>query len=114
MFKNTFGGDRTRDHKIKSLALYHLSYEGSPTHNFGCVAQWQSIGLQILWSAVRIRSYPFYQKRIQPQPAKRRGQGGIEPPTSRTRSENHTTRPLALVGYAKVAKGGFDPPTFGL
>ena len=60
MFKNTFGGDRTRDHKIKSLALYHLSYEGSPTHNFGCVAQWQSIGLQILWSAVRIRSYPFW------------------------------------------------------
>ena len=27
--KSTFGGARTRDHKIKSLALYHLSYEGS-------------------------------------------------------------------------------------
>ena len=27
-FKSTFGGARTRDHKIKSLALYHLSYEG--------------------------------------------------------------------------------------
>ena len=26
--KNTLGGDRTLDHKIKSLALYHLSYEG--------------------------------------------------------------------------------------
>jgi hypothetical protein len=24
----TLGGDRTHDHKIKSLALYHLSYEG--------------------------------------------------------------------------------------
>ena len=27
--KDTLGGDRTHDHKIKSLALYHLSYEGS-------------------------------------------------------------------------------------
>ena len=26
----------------------------------------------------------------------KRGQGGLEPPTSRTRSENHTSRPLAL------------------
>ena len=26
--KTTLGGDRTLDHKIKSLALYHLSYEG--------------------------------------------------------------------------------------
>ena len=26
--KNTLGGARTHDHKIKSLALYHLSYEG--------------------------------------------------------------------------------------
>ena len=26
--KSTFDGDRTHDHKIKSLALYHLSYEG--------------------------------------------------------------------------------------
>ena len=26
--KDTLGGDRTHDHKIKSLALYHLSYEG--------------------------------------------------------------------------------------
>ena len=26
--KRTFDGDRTHDHKIKSLALYHLSYEG--------------------------------------------------------------------------------------
>ena len=25
----TLGGARTHDHKIKSLALYHLSYEGS-------------------------------------------------------------------------------------
>ena len=24
----TLGGARTHDHKIKSLALYHLSYEG--------------------------------------------------------------------------------------
>ena len=27
--RNTLGGDRTHDHKIKSLALYHLSYEGN-------------------------------------------------------------------------------------
>jgi hypothetical protein len=27
--KGTLGGDRTHDHKIKSLALYHLSYEGN-------------------------------------------------------------------------------------
>ena len=27
--KYTLGGDRTHDHKIKSLALYHLSYEGN-------------------------------------------------------------------------------------
>ena len=26
--KGTSSGDRTHDHKIKSLALYHLSYEG--------------------------------------------------------------------------------------
>ena len=26
--RNTLGGDRTHDHKIKSLALYHLSYGG--------------------------------------------------------------------------------------
>ena len=26
--KCTLGGARTHDHKIKSLALYHLSYEG--------------------------------------------------------------------------------------
>ena len=96
MFKNTFGGDRTRDHKIKSLALYHLSYEGSPTHNFGCVAQWQSIGLQILWSAVRIRSYPFWYTGGEEVGAFQKwGQEGIEPPTSPTRRENHTTRPLA-------------------
>ena len=29
-FKSTFGGARTRDHRIKSPALYHLSYEGNP------------------------------------------------------------------------------------
>ena len=27
--KSTSSGDRTHDHKIKSLALYHLSYEGN-------------------------------------------------------------------------------------
>ena len=30
--KSTSSGDRTHDHKIKSLALYHLSYGGSPMH----------------------------------------------------------------------------------
>ena len=66
-FKSTFGGARTRDHRIKSPALYHLSYEGSRLAYFnriGCVAQRQSIGLQILWSAVRIRSYPFWILKI--------------------------------------------------
>ncbi len=28
LYKSTSSGDRTRDHKIKSLALYHLSYGG--------------------------------------------------------------------------------------
>ena len=31
--KDTLGGDRTHDHKIKSLALYHLSYEGNSDGN---------------------------------------------------------------------------------
>ena len=32
---------------------------------------------------------------------KKGGQGGFEPPTSRTQSENHTPRPLALVTEAR-------------
>ena len=39
------------------------------------------------------------------------GQGGFEPPTSRTQSENHTPRPLALNGELNLE--GFEPPTFG-
>ena len=39
------------------------------------------------------------------------GQGGFEPPTSRTQSENHTPRPLALM--CKLNLEGFEPPTFG-
>ena len=35
---------------------------------------------------------------------KKGGQGGFEPPTSRTQSENHTPRPLALVNRNE-AKG---------
>ena len=90
MFKNTFGGDRTRDHKIKSLALYHLSYEGSPTHNFGCVAQWQSIGLQILWSAVRIRLYPsFLQHLVQTWMHKKGPRGNRTPDLSHPKRESY-------------------------
>ena len=32
---------------------------------------------------------------------KKGGQGGFEPPTSRTQSENHTPRPLALTSEAR-------------
>ena len=42
---------------------------------------------------------------------KKGGQGGFEPPTSRTQSENHTPRPLALNGELNLE--GFEPPTFG-
>ena len=42
---------------------------------------------------------------------KRGGQGGFEPPTSRTQSENHTPRPLALM--CELNLEGFEPPTFG-
>ena len=42
---------------------------------------------------------------------KKGGQGGFEPPTSRTQSENHTPRPLALIGELNLE--GFEPPTFG-
>ena len=36
----------------------------------------------------------------------KRGQGGLEPPTSRTRSENHTSRPLA---HAEMTSDGAAP-----
>jgi hypothetical protein len=36
--KDTLGGDRTHDHKIKSLALYHLSYEGN---SYGKQKRWR-------------------------------------------------------------------------
>ena len=39
--KCTLGGARTHDHKIKSLALYHLSYEGL-VHEIMPVDQWNS------------------------------------------------------------------------
>ena len=34
----------------------------------------------------------------------KRGQGGLEPPTSRTRSENHTSRPLAHAALAQLGE----------
>ena len=41
------------------------------------------------------------------------GQGGLEPPTSRTRSENHTSRPLALaVVEQKILEPGIEPGTY--
>ena len=45
--------------------------------------------------------------------SKERGQGGLEPPTSRTRSENHTSRPLALaVRIQKILEPGIEPGTY--
>ena len=45
--------------------------------------------------------------------SKERGQGGLEPPTSRTRSENHTSRPLALaVTEQKILEPGIEPGTY--
>ena len=42
-----------------------------------------------------------------------RGQGGLEPPTSRTRSENHTSRPLALATLLqKILEPGIEPGTY--
>ena len=47
--------------------------------------------------------------------SKERGQGGLEPPTSRTRSENHTSRPLALAVHTciqKILDPGIEPGTY--
>ena len=38
-----------------------------------------------------------------------RGRAGIEPATSRTRSENHTTRPTALYKGARRSRAQFTP-----
>ena len=45
---------------------------------------------------------------------KKRGQGGIEPPTSPTLRENHATRPLALIGWGKAPPPGLEPGTYRL
>ena len=46
--------------------------------------------------------------------SKKRGQGGIEPPTSPTLRENHATRPLALIGWGKAPPPGLEPGTYRL
>ena len=46
--------------------------------------------------------------------AKKRGQGGIEPPTSPTLRENHATRPLARrMRISKKGTTGIEPVTAG-
>jgi hypothetical protein len=65
---------------------------------------WQSVRLLTDRSSVRSREGAFFffdiTEQIQPTAEKKiqkeGGQGGFEPPTSRTQSENHTPRPLAL------------------
>ena len=72
--KTTLGGDRTLDHKIKSLALYHLSYEG----RLG--------GLSTLFY-----SYTFFEKIKNGEPAV-----GFEPTTPSLRSL--CNKPLCYTG----------------
>ena len=76
--------DRTPNLLLRRQALYPLSY-----------ADWMEPTMQELGmhSGGR-KAEPEQNKSI--RPSKRRGVGGIEPPASPTRTENHTTRPNPL------------------
>ena len=62
--------------------------------------------------SIRAAAFPLFQPSMPPpSPPKKRGLGGIEPPTSPTLKENHTTRPKALVVLSPhPTRNGHQPP----
>ena len=116
--------DRTEDLSVNSRTLCQLSHGGTSMHlNFFdkkineifriIFIRWKSIIITIVPVAQRIRHLTTNQGIVGSNPTgdvlffwilldeknyvekHSRGEGGIEPPTSRTRSENHPTRPPA-------------------